>query len=374
MELVASVVLLAVTAGFSVRWLRVAQREHYIPGCVTRFWWRWLRTGPLNLALGLALLAACVVGIRVPAVLLAAAVVMAVWPVGLGPRGRTGMLAWTRRLRTVAGATVIIGAAVGVVVGLTSGLVPVAAAIAVLVPFIVDAALLVTAPLEARLADRHLRAAGAKLGRIKPVVVAITGSYGKTSTKEHLRDLLVGSYEVVASPASFNNKAGLSRAINEQMIGSCEVFVAEMGTYGPGEIRELCEAIPPDIGVITAIGPVHLERMGSLEAITAAKSEILEHAKTAILNVDSPQLADLAPDVAARIEVVRCGSADETVDVAVIARGADFEVRVAGARHVVPRPEGVQPGNVACAIAAARAIGLSQEQIGERIVKLSPPP
>jgi UDP-N-acetylmuramoyl-tripeptide--D-alanyl-D-alanine ligase len=369
----AAAVLLTVTAAGAVRWLRVAQREHYLAGSVSRFWWRWLRSGARNALLWAALAVLCVIGLRVPAALLAAAAFTVVWPLGLTWRGHTGRLAWTRRLRTVAASAFVLAAVVGVAVGVAFGPALAAALLAIVVPFVVDGALLVTAPLEARLADRHLRAAAVKLGRIDPLVVAITGSYGKTSTKEHVRDLLAGSYEVVASPASFNNKAGLSRAINEQMNPSCQVFVAEMGTYGPGEIRELCAAIPPDIAVITAIGPVHLERMGTLEGITAAKAEILERARTAVLNVDSPELARLARAVSPPPTVVRCGSAGASEDVAVLARGNNLEVWADGAQHTVPLPDGAQPDNIACAIAAARAVGVSIDQIMARLPNLRPP-
>jgi UDP-N-acetylmuramoyl-tripeptide--D-alanyl-D-alanine ligase len=374
MVLAASALLLLAALAGSVRWLRVAQREHYIPGSVTRFWWRWIWSSALNTVVWVALVAECLVGIWFTPILFFAAAFVVQWPIGLPVRGRTGKLAWTRRLRTVAGVSALAAAALTVAVAIPFGIAPAAALLAVAVPFTIDAALLLTAPLESRLADRHLRAASAKLARIKPIVVAITGSYGKTSTKEHLRDLLAGALEVVASPASFNNKAGLSRAINERMGPSCEVFIAEMGTYGPGEIRELCRSIPPAVAVITAIGPVHLERMGSLEAITAAKAEILERATTAVLNVDSPHLAGLAAEVRPRMTVLRCGSDGDDLDVRVVTKGADFEVHAAGTECVVPRPEGVQAVNVSCALGAALALGVSLDRVVERIAKLAPPP
>ena len=118
-------------------------------------------------------------------------------------------------------------------------------------------------------------AAAARLPAGAPTVVAVTGSYGKTSTKDHIAHLVARSRTVVATPASFNNRAGLARAVNEHLADGTEVFVAEMGTYGPGEIAELCRWCPPDIAVITAIGPVHLERFGSEERIVEAKAEIL---------------------------------------------------------------------------------------------------
>jgi hypothetical protein len=125
-------------------------------------------------------------------------------------------------------------------------------------------------------------------------VVAVTGSYGKTSTKGHIAHLVRPDRTVVATPASFNNRAGLARAVNEHLADGTEVFVAEMGTYGPGEIAELCRWCPPDISVITAIGPVHLERFGSEDRIVEAKSEILRAGDDVVLAVDDPRLAALA--------------------------------------------------------------------------------
>ena len=86
-----------------------------------------------------------------------------------------------------------------------------------------------------------------------------------------------------------------------------EVFVAEMGTYGPGEIAELCEWIEPAIGVITAIGPVHLERFGSEDRIVEAKAEIFAKAEVAVLNVDDDRLRALADRLEGEGKrVIRC--------------------------------------------------------------------
>jgi D-alanine--D-alanine ligase len=139
----------------------------------------------------------------------------------------------------------------------------------------VDVAAWLQAPLERRLARRFQAQAATKLARIRPTVVAITGSYGKTTVKNHVHDLLAGSFTTVASPASWNNQAGLSRAVNEHVAPDTEVFVAEMGTYGPGEIAAMVNWVHPQIAVIAAIGPVHLERMGTVENIAKAKAEIL---------------------------------------------------------------------------------------------------
>ena len=102
----AAALLLVVAAGVgAVRWLRVAQREHYLAGSVSRFEGRWFRARPVNLALGMATAALIVAGVAVPRLWVGAAVGLILWPLGLGLRGQTSKLAWTRRLRTLAAGT-----------------------------------------------------------------------------------------------------------------------------------------------------------------------------------------------------------------------------------------------------------------------------
>ena len=182
---------------------------------------------------------------RWPACALATAAVVALGPIGLPWRGRTSPLAWTRRLRTLAAVWAVLEA--GAIAGATAaGQGPVGAAAAALaLPALVDLACALTAPLERRLAARYVRSAQARLRRVAPKVVAITGSFGKTSTKGYVAHLVGAARSVVASPASFNNRAGLARAVNEHLAEGTEVFVAEMGTYGRGEIAELCSWVRP---------------------------------------------------------------------------------------------------------------------------------
>jgi len=203
----------------------------------------------------------------------AAAAGAAVFPAGMPLAGTPQRLVWTPRLIRLAACCLLLEA---LVAGAAAGLGAPAAlgALAVAVPAVADAGALIAAPLEALLARRYRRAARATLARVGPRVIAVTGSYGKTSTKNHLRDLLSGVHEVVASPASWNNAAGLARTVNEYVTPATELLVAEMGTYGPGEIRAMCAWVRPEIGIITAIGPMHLERMKTLDTVTRAKSEI----------------------------------------------------------------------------------------------------
>ena len=378
MNLAASIVVLACVAACGVpRWLRVAQREHYLAGSVTRFWVRWLRAGPVNLVLGLLLVAAAVAGAVWSPALLVSAIAVVVWPIGLPIRGRTSKLALTRRLRTLGTVVYVLLAVVAAVLAIVVSLPLGAAVAAIAFPFVVDVALVVLAPVEARLGARYVDDARAKLDKVRPRVVAVTGSFGKTSTKEHIRDLLGDRYLVGASPASFNNRLGLARAVNEHLQPGTEVFVAEMGMYAEGEIRALCEWLPPEIAVLTAVGPVHLERLGSIEAIVRAKAEIFERAPVAVVNVDDARLAAVADDLTQRgVRVRRCGTTDApNLDVALVPTpdGAMARLVVDGAEHTVRLGDGTHASNLACAVAVARELDVAPDRIVARLDRLAVP-
>lgn len=365
---------LGATGIAGIRWLRVAQREHYLTGSVTRFAGRWWALGPNRLLGAAAVLALVAAAFSIPVAGLVAAAAIAVGPFGLGLRGRTSPLHWTRRLRTLAAvAGLIVLLAVGI--SWAAGDLRIAAAVATLAavacPLVLDVALWLTAPLEEFIGGRYVQRATARLQAVAPTVVAITGSYGKTGTKGYVAHLLSGSRSVVATPASFNNRAGLARAINEQLVPGTEVFVAEMGTYGPGEIAAMCRWVPPDVGVITAVGPVHLERMGSEERIAEAKAEILERAPAVVLNVDNEWLVPLASSQAEAGKTVwRCSGSDATADVCVQQDAGHTTVLLRGKEIARTPATDAPPSNVACAVAVALQLGLPPEQIASRLAGL----
>lgn len=346
-----------------LRWLRVAQREHYLAPAVTRFAARWWAAGPVNRGLGLA----SAVGLAAtpwvpPAGFLVAAAQAG--PIGLPVRGVTSPLAWTprlRRLATLVGATIAAAYLAG---ALTSNAVLIVAVL-FLSPLVVDGWLVLLGPLEQALGQRWVTRAARRLASVGPEVVAITGSYGKTTTKGYVAHLLEGSRRVVASPASFNNRMGLARAINEHLTPGTEVFVAEMGTYGPGEIEQLCRWIPPKVAAIVALGPVHLERFGSLERILEAKSEILQGAEVGVLCVDHPMLHALAGEKAAGMQIIEVSSGPRPARVEVGEGG----VTVDGAR-IADTPPGVFASNLAAALGICLALGVEPGRVSDRIPAL----
>ena len=374
MQSLACILAAAAALGGSARWLRIAQREHYITGSVTRFAIRWWISRPLNVVLLILLLGALAAGLSgLWEGAVAAAVIGLAGPVGLSYRGRSAKLAWTRRLRLVAAVTALVTVALTGAAAAGGVLPQVSAAVAALMPVLADAALAATAPVEKRLGGRFVRQATAKLRQVAPRVIAITGSYGKTSTKLYVGHLLREKYVTQTSPASFNNSAGLSRAINERLAPGTEVFVAEMGTYGRGEIRSMCAWIRPEISVITAIGPVHLERMRTLDNIALFKSEILDTAQVAVLNTDDPRLAAIG--VAFRDgggKLIQCSTSDPAADVYVAPDGASISVNghALGGTKLL----GAFPANLACAIGVAVALEIPETDIAERLATLPRPP
>ncbi len=139
-------------------------------------------------------------------------------------------------------------------------------------------------------------------------VVAITGSVGKTSTKDILAALLRPHLRLVAAEAGFNNELGLPLTLC-RIEPDTEVAVTEMGMRGPGQIRALAEIAKPDIGVVTAIAPVHLELLGSVENVARAKAELLEALPARGVAVIPAHAPELEPFVPPGLDVRRFGPA-----------------------------------------------------------------
>lgn len=153
------------------------------------------------------------------------------------------------------------------------------------------------APVQKAINERYVSRARRTLRRVNPTVIGITGSYGKTTTKFCTGAVLERDRPTLVTPDSFNSLLGVVRAINEQMRDEHRAFVVEMGMFRRGDIAELCDFVHPSVGVITAIGPMHLERLGSIEAIAQAKAELLDALPPGgefVANADDPRCLQLA--------------------------------------------------------------------------------
>lgn len=139
-------------------------------------------------------------------------------------------------------------------------------------------------------------------GLFAPTVIGITGSVGKTSTKEVAAAVLQRRYRTLKNPRSYNNESTLPIVLL-QLTDSHEVAVLEMGCYGPGDIALLADIARPHIGIVTNVGPSHLERMKTLEIIAGVKSELVQALPAdghAILNIDDPQVRPMVDQTTAR--------------------------------------------------------------------------
>ncbi len=188
-------------------------------------------------------------------------------------------------------------------------------------------------------------------------VIGVTGSVGKTSTKQLIAALIAPHRRVAANPANFNTEIGLPLAVLAAPEGT-EVLVLEMGMRGFGQIDELARIAEPDVGVITNVGPVHIELVGSLAGVARAKAELLAHVPVAIIPADVPLLD---PYLREGLDVVRFGT-DVFLDdfdpphVRIVARERVVELEVPfRARH--------QLVNLLAAVAAAQAVGVEPEGV-----------
>jgi UDP-N-acetylmuramoyl-tripeptide--D-alanyl-D-alanine ligase len=183
-------------------------------------------------------------------------------------------------------------------------------------------------------------------------VVGVTGSVGKTSTKQLLAALIAPSRSVAANPANFNTEIGLPLAVLAAPEAT-EVLVLEMGMRGFGQIDELARIAEPDVGVITNIGPVHLELVGDLAGVARAKGELLAHVPVSVVPAGERLL-----DPYVHGDVVRFGEGGDVVlesfappHVAIRARELELSLEVPfTSRH--------QLGNLLAAVAAAQAVGV----------------
>lgn len=157
---------------------------------------------------------------------------------------------------------------------------------------------IIMTPVESAMRRSYIRKAEAVLETIHPKIIGITGSYGKTTTKNFLRDILNARYKTYATPKSYNTLMGITLAINTDLANdySVEYFISEMGAYVEGEIERICKLTPPDISIVTEVGPQHLERFGTLENVAKAKYEIITNLPKhglGVFNWDNPYVREM---------------------------------------------------------------------------------
>jgi UDP-N-acetylmuramoyl-tripeptide--D-alanyl-D-alanine ligase len=209
-------------------------------------------------------------------------------------------------------------------------------------------------------------------------VVGITGSSGKTSTKDLIGQLLTRLGPTISPTGSFNNELGLPHTAL-RADPDTRFLVLEMGARGPGHVTYLCGIAPPRVGVVVNVGVAHIGEFGSVDAIEAAKGELvaaLPRVGTAVLNADEPRVRAMAARTSAAVVL-----AGEAEDATVRAVGVRLDER-GRAAFTLSTPEGDaqvtlrvsgrhQVGNALLAAAVARSQGMPVEQIGAELGDLA---
>ncbi|MCC7106085.1 MAG: hypothetical protein IT307_13155, partial [Chloroflexi bacterium] len=249
-------------------------------------------------------------------------------------------------------------------------------------PVLAAIANLLLFPVEEAFRRYYLWDAGRRLRNVEPLVVAVAGSYGKTTTKELIAAVLGTHFNVLKPPGSHNTPMGIARVLREQLRPEHEVFVAELGDHVVGDIAFLCRLLRPKVGVLATLGPEHLERFGSIANVVASKRELLAALPPdgiAVLNADD-ELARGFHQAARVHRTVRYGVRDATADVRALdvrttRAGLAFTLQVEGGESVPVQAALLGEHNVSnllAAAATAHALGLSPREIAVAIGGVQP--
>ena len=189
-------------------------------------------------------------------------------------------LVFTPRVKRLCAVMVLVYA---LIIGLCAGLIPspwyglALVLFPLLLPLWVALSGLVAWPMEKLISEMYFRDAQRMLREHPDLIkIGITGSYGKTSVKFILGTLLSERYQTLVTPSSFNTPMGVTKIIRTRLMPAHQVFVAEMGARHVGDIRELCRLVHPALGVLTSVGPQHLDTFRTLDRIKSTKYELMD--------------------------------------------------------------------------------------------------
>ncbi len=293
--------------------------------------------------------------------------------------------ALTARMKRLYGVLIVVLALISVIVFLMNGNNPAKGAVsciaaAFILPLLVALAGLLALPIERLIFHLYFKDAEKKLLENPRLIrIGITGSYGKTSTKFILAEILGQKYNVLATPASFNTPMGVTRIIRERLTPSHQIFIGEMGARHVGEIKELSRLVHPTIGILTAVGPQHLDTFKTLERIEKTKYELIDALPQDGLGVflhDDAIVTKLYDKTQKPKLLVGKENADAwATDVSVSPQGSHFTLHLKGwepfaCTTALLGEHNIR--NILMASAVAKHLGLNKEQISRGIAQLKP--
>lgn len=214
-------------------------------------------------------------------------------------------------------------------------------------------------------------------------VIGITGSYGKTSTKHFLERILSEKYDVLITPGSYNTTMGVIRTIREMLKPYNKIFICEMGAKQKGDIKEICELVHPSIGIVTAVGPMHLETFKNIENVQATKFELIDSLPSeglAVINNDFEYCRNRT------VDNVICDRYSTSVKLGnkVDYWAEDIKYEPSGTTFIVRSKNGFElelstrllgacnVSNILAAVIVSISLGLKEEEIKRGVAALEP--
>ncbi len=211
------------------------------------------------------------------------------------------------------------------------------------------------------------------------IVIGVTGSFGKTSTKNYLASLLAEKYNVLVTPGNYNTLLGVIRTIREQLRPYHQVFIVEMGAKQRGDIKEICDLVHPGIGIVTAVGEMHLETFKNIENIQKTKFELINSLPDkglGIINADS-QYAREFKNIDSKCKLLKYAIEQAYADIkaenveygangitfTLSTNGEKYESRLLGSGNLL---------NMLAAISVAEHLGVSMQKQKNALARLQP--
>lgn len=258
--------------------------------------------------------------------------------------------------------------------------VSVMALLPIAIPILVPFAALIIYPIERIIYVSYKNKCKNELKKHKDLIkIGITGSYGKTSTKDYLVKFLESKYKVCTTPSSYNTPMGICKVVLNDLTEEDQVFVVEMGANRVGDIKELCNMVEPNMGIITAVGEQHLETFYTLENIIKTKSELYESLPedaVCVFNVSNDNTKQMYRDCKLKHKVAVGGKKNKLSAKNIVATkdGLEFTVCYEKQEYTTKTKilgeHNVQ--NIMCAAALALELGVSIKEILNIIPNLEP--
>jgi len=234
-------------------------------------------------------------------------------------------------------------------------------------------------PIQNRINNKFITNAKNKISEMPNLtVIGITGSYGKTSTKNALQTILSEHFNSFMTPGNFNTEMGVTRTVNDMLKPVNDVFVCEMGAMYRGDIKAICDIVKPKIAIITAVGPMHLNTFKSIENVKKTKFELVDSLPEdgiAFLNWEDENVRS----VTVTKPHIKYGLNDEAdyyaTNIEMKEVGSEFEVVMPSKEKIKIRTKllgNLNILNIVCAVAVANTLGMTAEEIQMGAKKLQP--